>query len=239
VNQHWEGFIEEISWFLQRDQIVEVEASLPPGSWTAASPEFDQFFPELYGVLREAIVTPVAVAGVGYQLYTWLRRDGSRCCWLSPLASPAPPPSLHPDHSILLRSFGGIVERSNEPDWWILNHNDVLTEDAARRDGTFITDYAWAFEAASINIPIDMEQFYAIAEEANGNITLCHRLSGAVVLFAPDHAFDYVEPFPGCPDYTLYRLPRALSFRDWVNTIARQWRGWIEGTASLDGTDEE
>jgi hypothetical protein len=87
VNQHWEGFIEEISWFLQRDQIVEVEASLPPGSWTAASPEFDQFFPELYGVLREAIVTPVAVAGVGYQLYTWLRRDGSRCCWLSGVTS--------------------------------------------------------------------------------------------------------------------------------------------------------
>jgi hypothetical protein len=237
VNQHWEEFTEEISWFLQPDQIAEVGVSLPPGSWTTASPEFDQFFPELYGILREAVVTPVAVAGVGYQLYTWLRRDGSRCCWLSPLASPIPPPSLHPDHSVLLRSFGGIVERSNEPDWWVLNHNDVLTEDAARRDGTFIKDYAWAFEAASIDIPIDMEQFYAIAEEANGNITLCHRLSGAVVLFAPDHAFDYVEPFPGCPEYTLYRLPRALSFRDWVNTIAQQWRGWIEGTASPDGTE--
>ena len=107
----------------------------------------------------------------------------------------------------------------------------MLTEDAARRDGTFIKDYAWAFETASIDIPIDMEQFYAIAVEANNDTTLCHRLSGAVVLFATDHAFDYVEPFPGCPDYTLYRLPGALSFRDWVNTVARQWRAWIEGTA--------
>jgi hypothetical protein len=231
VNQHWEEFIEEVSWFLQPDQTAEVEVSLPPGSWTAASPEFDQFFPELCRILREAVVTPVAVAGVRYQLHSWLRRDGSRCSWLSPVPSPAPPHSLHPDHGVLLGSFGGIVERSNEPDWWVLNHNDVLTECAAQRDGTFIKDYAWAFEAASVDIPIDMEQFYAIAEEANGNITLCHRLSGEVVLFATDHAFDHVEPFPGCPDYTLYRLPGALSFRDWVNTVARQWRAWIESTA--------
>ena len=168
MNQHWEQFIEEVSWFLGQNQIAEVKASLAPGSWTAASPEFDQFFPELYRTLREAIVTPVAVAGVRYQLYTWLRRDGSRCSWLSPVALPAPSPALHPDHSVLLRSFGGIVERSNEPDWWVLNHNDVLTECVAERDGTFIKDHAWAFEAASVDIPIDMEQFYAIAEEANG-----------------------------------------------------------------------
>src|SRR6266568_5950673 len=62
VKEHWEQFIEEISWFLGRGQIAEVEASLPPGSWTAPSHEFDQFFPALYRVLREAIVTPVAVS---------------------------------------------------------------------------------------------------------------------------------------------------------------------------------
>jgi hypothetical protein len=86
----------------------------------------------------------------------------------------------------------------------------VLTERVAHGDATFIRrDYAWAFKDASIEIPIDLEAFYPIAVEANGNTTFCHRLSGEVVLFAPDHAFDHVELFPGCPAYTLYRLPAA------------------------------
>jgi hypothetical protein len=122
------------------------------------------------------------------------------------------------------------IERSNEPHWWLLSHDDALTEHAAQRDGTFVRHYGWAFEEASVEIPISMEQFYAIAVEANGNTTLCHRLSGEVVLFAADHGFDYVEPFPGCPDYTLYRLPGAACFRAWVDTVARQWRIGIEGS---------
>jgi hypothetical protein len=56
-----------------------------------------------------------------------------------------------------------------------------------------------------------MEQFYTIASEANGNVTLCHRLSGAVVLYAHDHNFEFVETYPGCPDYTFigYRKRHA------------------------------
>jgi hypothetical protein len=157
-----------------------------------------------------------------------VRPDGTSCSWLSSLPSPDPPHSLHPDHRILLRSFGGIIERSNEPKWWwILNHNDVLTEHLGQGDATFIEHSAWAFEDASLEIPIDLEAFYRIAKEANGNSTLCHRLSGEIVLFAPDHAFDHVDPLLGCPDHTLYRLPAAPGLRNWVNTIARQWRTWI------------
>jgi hypothetical protein len=159
-----------------------------------------------------------------------LRADGFDCGWLSPMPSPDPPRSLHPDHRVLLRSFGGIVERSYEPSWWVLNHNDVLTEEVARQKGTSIVDSS-AFEEAGVEIPIDREQFYTIAYEANGNVTLCHRQSGEVVLYAHDHAFRHVEPYPGCPDYTLYRLPEAPSFSDWVNTVARQWHGWVEGAA--------
>jgi hypothetical protein len=152
--------------------------------------------------------------------------DGFRLC-----RRPIHLSSRHRDHRVLLTSFGGIVERSNEPESWIINHNDVLTEREAQHDATFIRAYAWAFEEKSGEIPIHLEQFYSIAVEANRNTTLCHRLSGEIVLFAPDHGFDYVEPFPGCPDYTLYRLVGAPRFCDWVNTVARQWREWIEGVA--------
>jgi hypothetical protein len=227
MNEHWERFIEEISWFVEPGQAAEVGVSLPSGSWTPVSGEFENLFPDCYRILRSAIVTPVVVAGVRYQLFTWSRADGSSCSWLSPVPSPDPPRSLYPDHQVLLASFGGIVERGNEPSWWVLNHNDVLTEDVARQDATFIRNSP-AFEETGVEIPIELEQFYAIAYEANGNVTLCHRLSGEVVLYAQDHAFRHIEPYPGCPEYTLYRLPGAPDFGAWVNTVARQWRRWVE-----------
>ena|SRR5689334_16705576 len=109
----------------------------------------------------------------------------------------------------------------------LLNHYDVLTEREARCNATFIEYSAWAFEEASVEIPIDLKQFYSIAREANGNTTLCNRASGETLLFATDHAFDHVEILPGCPDLTLYRLLGVQGFRDWVDTIARQWRDWV------------
>ena len=231
MNEHWQRFVEEISWFLEPGQTAEVGTSLPPGSWSPASSEFENLFPDAHRMLRKAIVTQVAVGGVRYQLYTWLRADRSSCSWLSPAPSPDPSRSLHPDHRVLLSSFGGIVERANEPSWWVLNHNDVLTEKVAQYSGAYIREYAWAFEDAGVDIPIEVEQFYTIANEANGNNTLCHRLSGAVVLHAPDHAFRHVETYPGCPEYTLYLLPEASCFRDWVNTVSRQWQRWVEAVA--------
>jgi hypothetical protein len=54
-------------------------------------------------------------------------------------------------------------------------------------------------------------------------------VSGEVILFAPDHAFDYVQALPGCPEYTLYRMLGAPAFREWVNRVARQWYDGMEG----------
>jgi hypothetical protein len=230
LNQYWEEFLEDVSWFLKPSQTAKVGAPQPPGSWRPASADFARLFPELRRILRAAYVTPVAVGRRRYQLYTWTSDAGSHS-WLSPTPWTDPPSFVHPDHQVLLASFGGIIERSNEPDWWILNHYDTLTVHAARRNATFLKYYAWAFEEAFLNIPIEMTEFYSIAEEANFNITLCHRTRGEVILFAADHHFDYVEVYPGCPEYSLYRLVGARSFRRWVNVIAKQWREGIGSPA--------
>ncbi|GGU13939.1 hypothetical protein GCM10010178_01530 [Lentzea flava] len=39
--------------------------------------------------------------------------------------------------------------------------------------------------------------YVTVAIEANGNLTAAHRETGRLVLFAPDHSFDGVTPFPG------------------------------------------
>ncbi len=100
-----------------------------------------------------------------------------------------------------------------------------LTEREASHDASFIQDYKWAFEDADLTLPIEPSEYYSIAREANGNATLCHRVSGQVLMFAPDHCFDNLTELEGCPEYTLYRINGAATFRDWVNAIAVQWLG--------------
>jgi hypothetical protein len=133
-----------------------------------------------------------------------------------------PKSHVHIDHRVLLHSVGGIVQRANEPsDTWLLNQNESLTEKEASYDATFLEEYAWAFPEK--RIPIQMENQYSISREANGNDTLCHRKTGDVLLFAPDHSFTQLVSLAGCPEYTLYRIPAASTFRDWVETVAAQW----------------
>lgn len=217
----WAAFTESVPWFLDRDAAVEVCA---PRKSHALSPLAATLFPQLGRLLVEALVTDVAVNGVRYELLAWDSPDGDRLGWLCLPPSKNAPRNLHDDHRKLLGSFGGIVERFNEPeDTWLLNINGALTEREASHDGSFIQDYRWAFDDAGLTLPIDPTEYYSIAREANGNATLCHRVSGQVLMFAPDHCFEHLTELEGCPDYTLYTINGAATFRDWVNVVALQW----------------
>jgi hypothetical protein len=131
---------------------------------------------------------------------------------------------VHPAHLALLREFGGVIERNiDEPMTWLMDCNDALTANAATQTAAFLTDYDWMVEDRPGGWPIDLNAYYAICQEANGNTTLCHRVTGDVILFAPDHDFDHVEVLDGCPPYSLYRIPAAATFVDWVEEVARQW----------------
>jgi hypothetical protein len=64
---------------------------------------------------------------------------------------------------------------------------------------------------------------------APGPFVPYHRLYGDVILFAHDHAFDHVVPLGHAPEYTLYRIKGAATFREWVETIATQWSRHVRG----------
>jgi hypothetical protein len=218
ANPDWIAFTTDMPWFVEPGARVTV-GDTKSGVWRPQDRQFETAFPSLTELLRNARFTPVRVGAFEGQLVTWGRGEASRA-WLCP-STGEKVDGLFSDHQLLLRSFGGIVERANEPESWLLNHTAALTSAEAKHDASFINDYAWAFEDSGI--PIDLAAHYSIAREANGNTTLCERSNGGVLLFAPDHSFDHVTQLRDCPKFTLYELNGARTFREWVDVISRQW----------------
>lgn len=219
--RHWNAFREGVPWFVRNRPNVRPVRTLPPGSWTPKDDEFVSLFPSLTALLAAAWVTEVRLLSEAWTLYSWEVPGAAPSGWLSPQAGPLPG-GIHPHHEALLRSFSGITETFGDPDSWIANHTAVLTPELAGRDATFVEAAAWAFEETG-GIPLVLSDYRVVAEEANGNATLCHRKNGDVLLFAPDHALDYVTVLEGCPEYTFYRLQGAPTFAAWVNVVAGQW----------------
>jgi hypothetical protein len=220
VNSNWEHFREAQPWVIRDGAAIDI------GPQTSASTSLvPAQFPRLARLLGAARATPLTIDGTDHELLTWsIPASGDRWHWLCPVGADTPDLDVYPAHRALLREFGGVSERSiDEPITWLMNCNDSLTADAATQSAAFLTDYEWMVENRSGGWPIDLDAYYVICQEANGNTTLCHRVTGDVILFAPDHAFDHVEVLDDCPPYSLYRIPTAPTFVDWVEEVARQW----------------
>jgi hypothetical protein len=220
VNSHWEAFAADLPWFVRSRQIT-VGALSQPGSWNP-SLAFSAIFPTLSRLLAAAYTSAVSIDDEAFVLFSWVAGD-RLLSWLA-----RPPVTAGGDvysaHRTLLAEFGGIAERGGEFEkQWLLNTSESLTLREAAHDASFLRDYAGAFEGVPGGIPIDVGAYYSISREANGNTTLCHRVAGDVLLFAPDHSFAHVVPLAGCPDYTLYRINSAPGFVAWVETVAGQW----------------
>jgi hypothetical protein len=99
--------------------------------------------------------------------------------------------------------------------------NDALTSVYAR-SADWIHQYDWAFEELGGAL-LELQDWYDIAHDANGNATICHRATSEILMFAPAHCFDHITPLEGYPDYTLYRIKLGSDFRLWVECVARQW----------------
>jgi hypothetical protein len=214
----WELFADSMPWFVADYAKVSIDSGRDPTAFAAAlAPPF----PTLARIIRSATITSVTLDAVKHELLAWDSSDGYRIGWLC-LSPPTDAINMVCDsHRLLLKHFGGIIERLNEPDdTRLLNHNSVLTNDDASLDASFIDDYSWAFNG---NIPIDAADYYTLAREANGNTTICHRTNCSVLLFAPDHSFDDVTPLDDCPEFTLYNINKASTLTEWIELIAGQW----------------
>lgn len=184
---------------------------------------FKAAFPQLTALLARARRSAVILPTGHHTLFAWGEPPSGVRAWLCPTAPDAVPRGAAPDHRVLLKCFGGIAARFNEPeDDWLLNHDHALTAAEVGGDAALMTDYAWAFQECG-GIPIDTTEYYPVAREANGNCVLCSRGDGRLLFFAPDHADENLVPYGRCPMYTLHTHRRAGSLRRWVEGIAGQW----------------
>jgi hypothetical protein len=142
--------------------------------------------------------------------------------------SPGAPPTVVAVGSVsrqrTLSVCGGIIERFGEPTSWWNNQDEVLTASAARLPlAPVLNDYARLWQDDGLLMPIQPSEYYVAAVEANGNLTLTHRSSGQLLLFAPDHAFEGVTPLPDCPPYSLMTIDEAPDLAAWIELCAEAW----------------
>jgi len=228
MTSDWEILSEREPWLIPRGSVNVLGPTSGSGSWVPKSVEFGRLFPILNSLLSRSRITPLKISGESWTLFAWGDPDVDLAGWLSPTPLEVPPKGVFQEHRVLLDSFGGVNERFNDPEsTWLLNHIDALTLNAALSDASFIADYDWAFQQHGLPIPIDLSAYYCLAREANGNTTLCHRVNGDILMFAPDHSFDHLDRLEGCPEYTLYRIREARSFQAWVERVAAQWADYV------------
>ncbi len=180
--------------------------------------------PALGRLLAVATVTPLTIEGASYEILGWERRNGGRTGWLCP--SPSHPrlhSGAHPDHAELLGTLGGILERWQEPETWLSGSVESLVPTVARHRADFLYDYDWMWSEDGLEMPIDPSQWYSVSDDANGNATLCHRVDGDVLRWAPEDDVYTKRQLEDCPDGTLYRIDGTPDFRLWVEQLALQW----------------
>ncbi|MGW7679184.1 hypothetical protein ACWGID_00495 [Kribbella sp. NPDC054772] len=213
----WDRFLEAAPWFLRAG---DAEVVVEERAWARAAVGG---LPRLSALLESATVTPVSVSGTSYELLAW-GAEGNRRGWLCYPPLRADNGDVHPTHQSFWAVCGGIVERFAEPETWWMNQDEVLTADAASTSvSDVLADYSWLWEGEGLTIPIQPEEYYAVAVEANGNLTLAHRQSGELLLFAPDHAFAGVTPLPDCPPYSLLAFDAEPTLQAWIENCAGRW----------------
>lgn len=214
----WEAFVRATPW-LSHSWTKAVIRELDPVP--VSSPRLRESFPHLAALLDLSRHTHVSTQeGEQFTLHSWTLTDATRTHWLC--LPPGQSSRVCEPHGVLLEHFGGITERGDEPEeTWLANHNDALTLKLAGHD--VAATHAPLFDDIPPGL-INPDEWYPIAEEANSDLTLCHRLTSEVLLLSHDDCrSDTVPCYDDDIRPLLFRIPAAPDLVSWVETVARQW----------------
>lgn len=227
IEKYLEAFFTEITWQFSKDMVKEIrKCNIEP------SDSLKLIYPQLYKLLIKAKkIELILKNGEIYRLFCWESVNGIGG-WLCK-------PSLERDNSIrqakhrlVIGAVGNIIESFGFSDIrndWLCNMNFVFGGDEVIIGIENWEPYLQEMcEYAKVNCDIDMQALVVIAEEANGNLILNNCNTDEILMFAPDHFYDFIEPYKDFPKYTFYTLHEVDGIIDYVEKIAEQWLSYLE-----------
>lgn len=223
-NKYLDAFFECVTWQFKKKDILRMEKEEKNYSSL-----FVETFPKLSILLSKAIVFRIILKDDSYfQLVCW-ENNGLIGGWLCQNCE-----EFNTDISdlnFLKKVIGTIIESWGFGDIredLFCNMNAVLIDDVQYGIGAWKDYYKESCEFENLLPQIKDDDYVVVAEEANGNLTLCDKYNGKIVLFAPDHCFDYVKVYAGCPEYTFYTVNNVDSLIDYFELVAQQWLAYLE-----------
>lgn len=218
----WNAFLESEPWFIDEDSQIhlgetQVGFNLPT--------EFQDRFIKFSQLLSKARVTQLQVDNSHHKIVAWLEEFDSIQVWICPNTSQTVSHEVCADHKLLLSAFGGITEFTSGEFSLLKNCDNALTwETASKIDMKEEILMRVYFEEGREIPPFEFEQYYAIAEQANGDKVICHKKTSELLLLGHDPGnSSNITPLSGWPRNSLFRLNETPTFRDWVELLAEQW----------------
>ncbi len=214
------AFTEDISWFFQEDDKVEIEEKT-----LELSDDFKDLFPKLTELINCSRKTYLRINNVPHILFAWNNIDNEIFGWLNKIENLENVPNeLSKEHKILLENIGGIQESFNQPEDSLTNNQNFMFigTECSFGIGSWNNYYKETCEEENIE-PIDNSNLICFVEEANGNMTFYNPITNDIIFFASDHCFDNITPINGQPEYTFYKYDNVKSFKDYVEKVAEEW----------------
>lgn len=227
-NDDFRAFKEAKSWFFKPDASILFKEKRD----LRLSEEFKETFPGLSSIAEKARTTILEIDGEEYLLLAWNNKDDQICGWLNKIEDPESFfCELIPEHELLLRNIGGIVESFNQPEVWLGNNQDFMFTGSAcfKGIGRWEEYYSMLCEEGGFE-QIDYSQFLTFVEEANGGMTMYDTYTKKVVIFSHDHCFTNVDFMEKQPEYTFHTIHAVETFIDYVEEVAAQWKVQLIGS---------
>lgn len=223
-NKYIDAFLECVTWQFKKSDIMIMEKEE-----RNYSDSFIVTFPKLNSLLNKALTFRIVLKNDScFRLVCWENND-SIGGWLCQNCENTNTELLH--LNLLKRFIGTIIESwgfDSIRDDLICNMDGVLIDNVTYGIGNWKDYFKESCDEEEVFPQIQDEDYILVAEEANGNMTLCNKNNGEIVLFAPDHCFDNVEVYTDCPDYTFYKINNVDGLIDYFELVAQQWLMYLE-----------
>lgn len=218
-------FCSQIPWFFNESDGISIHDIEITFSY-----DFTKVFPNLYQLLSRADTDLIELERdkeiSKFYLFTWKNTDGETSGWLCKIEEEIQF-DIPNDLELLIKNIGGIQESYSEilddEQRFTDNQNFLFIASEFRKDIGLWNEFYLDLCKEENKIPIDTANLLRIAEEANGNETFLDLNTSEVLLFAPDHDFEYVSILKNQPEYTFYKIKKVSTIVDYTEILAKQW----------------